>query len=305
MKVLLYKTFEKMFKKIPVFITTIISAFCGFVLARQYVEALSNQETFSNVIQEMMTSYSLFAFLFLAGILVWMLCANSATGLFASEIHEGTLRLLLSKEISRRELVLGKVFGMVLGSIAYLVLAFAAFLLTYSVVSGASNDIVGLMIQYSAVYCLYGMTVIFIVGALGTFLSTCFKKKVPAVLILVAIGALVFGIIPIVRMVLMELGVYSKWHLQYVDMNYHLALIFNQFVELLGGLNSSQAQLGMYSMFTNVYVPTTLDIDISLNANMLYALNQSLHALVVTIVYILGSCGLYAWAFRKMEHKDI
>lgn len=305
MIVLMNKTFEKMFKKIPVFTTLIIGGLLGFLLASQFTSQMHASSSYLEMTQHMMTLYSLIAFLVIVGVLLWVICANSATGLFASEIHEGTLRLLMSKELSRKELVLGKISGMLLGSMGYLIMVFAAVLFVFTVWSGADSDMMLLLVKCTAVYIVYGIVLIFIVGGLGTFLSTCFKKKVPAILILVALGALVFGILPIIRIILLETGIYNKWNLQFIDINYHLALIFNQFIEWIGGLSSSQGQLGMFSLFTNIYVPTSPDIDITLNTNSLYAVNQALNSLVVTIGYVITAFLLYALSFKKMARKDI
>lgn len=305
MKVVLHKTFEKMFKKIPVFSTLVIGTLLGFLLASQYKQQVSNMASFQATSQHMMVLYSLLAFLAIVGVFIWVVCANGATGLFASEIHEGTLRLLISKEISRKELVLGKISGMLLGSMGFIILIFASLLFAFTLFSGVDSDMMTMLLKCTVVYMAYGVVVIFIVGGIGTFLSTCFKKKVPAILILVILGALVFGILPIVRIILLETGIYNKWNLQFIDINYHLAMIFNQFLDWIGGLSSNQGQLGMYSVFTNAYVYTSPDIDVTFNTNNVYALNQALHGIVVTAVYLGTTILLYVLSFRKMERKDI
>lgn len=303
MKVLFSKTFIKMFKLIPVAIIMVISAGFGFVLANQYTSVMANEPTFTYLSQQITLIYSMLAFILLAGILIWVICSNSATGLFASEIHEGTMRLLISKEISRMELVIGKVTGMLAGSAVYLILSFASFLMIFILLSGVEKDILWVVLKATLMFILYGLVLIFIVGAMGTFLSTCFKKKVPAILILAALAALIFGIIPIGRMVLNAFGIYDKWHLYLIDINYHLALIFNQFLSFLGGLGGSQGELGTLGMFTNLYTYGKIDYDLSYNTQ--YILNQTLNGTLITVIYVTLSSGLYALAYHKMAKKDI
>lgn len=303
MKVLFNKTFIKMFKLIPVAIIVVISAGFGVVLANQYSNVMASLPTYSYLSQQLTLIFSMLAFILLSGILIWVICANSASGLFASEIHEGTMRLLISKEISRKELVIGKVGGMLAGSIVYLVLSFASFLLVFTLISGVEKDILWVILKASGVFILYGIVSIFIVGALGTFLSTCFKKKVPAILLLAALAALVFGVIPIGRMILSAFGIYDKMHLYLFDINYHFGLIFNQFLNMLGGLGGSQGELGTLGMFTNLFTYGQIDYDLTFQPQ--YVLNQTLNGTLITAIYLAISCGLYALSGLKMTKKDI
>ena len=97
MKVLFSKTFIKMFKLIPVVACVIISGFFGFILSNQYLGLMSQKPTYLSLSQDILMFYAVLAFVLLVGMLIWIICSNSGSGLFASEIHEGTMRLLLSK----------------------------------------------------------------------------------------------------------------------------------------------------------------------------------------------------------------
>lgn len=305
MKILLSKTFTKMFKIIPFTIIILFSGILGLLFAYVYnnlSETILTYERFNNNI---MNIYSLLAFLMIIGIMVWIIVSNASSGLFANEIHEGTIRLLLSKEISRVNLIIGKILGMLLGGIVYLISAFATFILLFSLFSRVESDILVLVIKATIIFSLYGMLVIFIIGGVGTFLSTIFKKKVPAILIMVALSGLIFGIIPIVRIILVQLGYYNQFNLYIFDLNYHFALIFNNFLELVGDLSLSQSTNGIVSIFTNLYITKSVDIDVALANVGYYTLNTSLNGLVVTFSYIIGAITLYALAFKTMLKKDI
>ena len=56
------------------------------------------------------------------------------------------MRLLLSKKISRLELVIGKVGGMLVGSFVYLVISFATFLMVFIILSGVEKDILRMVL---------------------------------------------------------------------------------------------------------------------------------------------------------------
>lgn len=305
MKVLLSKTFTKMFKVIPVIIIWLISGVFGLLFAYIYNNLSRNILTYARLSNNVMNIYSLIAFMMIAGLMIWIICSNSSSGLFASEIHEGTIRLLLSKEITRIHLVAGKVLGMILGSIVYLITSFSVFILVFCLFSGVEKDILLLIIKATLIFIIYGMVIIFIIGGLGTFLSTIFKKKVPAVLIMVALGGLIFGIIPIVRVILNQFGYYNQFNLYIFDLNYHFGLIFNNFLGFVGDLSLSQSTNGIFTIFTNIYTPEAIDVDIALTNASYYVINTSLNGILVTVSYIIGAVVLYGVSFRTMVKKDI
>lgn len=305
MKVLLSKTFTKMFKIIPVTIVWVISGIFGLLFAYIYNNLSGDILTYARLSNNIINIYSLIAFMMIVGIMIWIICSNSSSGLFSNEIHEGTIRLLLSKEITRVHLVVGKVLGMILGSIVYLITSFAVFILVFCLFSGVEKDILLLIIKATLVFIVYGIVVIFIIGGLGTFLSTVFKKKVPAVLIMIALGGLIFGIIPIVRVILSQFGYYNQFNLYIFDLNYHFGLIFNNFLGFIGDLSLSQNTNGIFTIFTNIYTPEAVDVDIALANTSYYVINTSLNGLLVTFSYIIGAAALYGLSFKTMLKKDI
>lgn len=305
MKVLLSKTFTKMLKIIPVTIVSLISGVLGLVFAYIYNNLSKSILTYDRFSSNIMNVYGLIAFMLIIGIMIWVVSANCSSGLFANEIHEGTMRLLLSKEITRAHLVIGKILGMLLGSIVYLIMSFAIFILIFCLFSGVEKDLLILILKGTCLFIVYGILVIFIIGGLGTFLSTVFKKKVPAILIMVALSGSIFGIFPIIRLILTQLGYYNQFHLYLVDLNYHFGLIFNNFLELAGDLSSSQNTNGMFTIFTNLYIPKAIDIDIALANVSYYAVNTTLNGMIITASYIIGAIILYGLSFKTMLKKDI
>ena len=285
MKVLLSKTFIKMFKVLPVTIIGLISGGLGFLFAYIYNNLSKSVLTYDRFSSNILTVYSLIAFMLIIGIMIWVISANSSSGLFANEIHEGTMRLLLSKEITRFQLVTGKILGMLLGSVVYLIMSFAVFILFFCLFSGVEKDILLLVIKGPSLFIVYGVLVIFIIGGLGTFLSTIFKKKVPAILIMVALSGLIFGIIPIIRVILIQLGYYNQFHLYLIDLNYHFGLIF--------------------TVFSNLYISKAIDIDVTLINGSYYDINNTLNSLVIIISYIGAAIILYGLSFKTMLKKDI
>lgn len=305
MKVLVSKTFIKMFKILPFAIISILSGLLGFLFSNVYKNLAQDMLTFDRFSNNILNTYSLFGFMLITGIMIWIICSDCATGLFASEIHEGTMRLLLSKEITRFNLVLSKILGMLVGSFVYLVNSFSIFILIFCLFSNVEKDILLLLIKATILFIIYGFLVIFIVGGIGTFLSSIFKKKVPAILIMICLGGLVFGIVPILRVILISLGYYNQFSLYILDINYHFGLIFNNFLKILGDLSLSQNVNQLFTIFTNLYTQGTVDFDITLNNNSYFIVNNSLSSLVIILSYIVGAIILYGLSFRIMMKKDI
>ena len=301
MKVLLKKTFIKMFKQVPVLVSVLISGALGFVLSRVYLNLFNQNTSYSNLALNIEIMYIVFGFVFLSGLVIWVIVANYATGLFASEIHEGTIRLLLSKPISRLQLVLGKILGLFLGAIGYLLIIYATFIFSFTLFSQVEKDILEVILKDSIMFIGYGIVLIFIIGSIGSFLSSCFKKKAPAVILLVFLAMIVFGIIPIMRLYMQD--IYNSWHLYYFDINYHLALISRQFFGLVSNLEAPLSQLNMLNLFTNLFINAMPDYDLGNYAIDFF--NNSLNGTLIMIVYIAGSCLLYGLTYKNILNKDI
>lgn len=305
MKVLISKTYIKMFKILPFVIISTLSGLLGFLFSSVYKNLVQDALTFNQFSNNILNTYSLFGFMLIAGIMIWIICSDCATGLFASEIHEGTIRLLLSKEITRFNLVLSKILGMLIGSFIYLVNSFSIFMLVFCIFSNVEKDILLLVIKATLLFIIYGFLVVFIVGGIGTFLSSIFKKKVPAILIMICLGGLVFGIVPILRVILISLGYYGQFSLYILDINYHFGLIFSNFLSVLGDLSLSQNVNQLFTIFTNLYTQGAVDFDITLNNNSYFIVNNSLNSLVIILSYIIGAIILYGLSFKIMMEKDI
>lgn len=305
MKHIFNKTYSKMFTYVVVGIVVAISVFSGFFLASDYLARIQSNPTFEYFTQRLVILYSLMTFVLVSGLSIWMIVANTSSGLFANELHEGTLRLLLAKPVSRRDLVIGKIGGMLAGGMTYLVLSLMIVLSVFSLKAHPDQDILIHLLKYTGVYILYGTFMILIAGSIGTFLSTCFKKKVPALLILALIGFLIFGIIPIVRLMMQTSGIYNRMHLYLFDLNYHLALIFDTFTNLLGQMTGTSSQLELYNMFTNLFHYVPLDMDVALKTGTVMVANNTLNGVLVTAVYGIIGALLYGLSFKRMEIKDI
>ncbi|HJA54568.1 MAG TPA: hypothetical protein H9951_04160, partial [Candidatus Bacteroides intestinigallinarum] len=77
------------------------------------------------------------------------------------------IRLLLSKPISRLQLVLGKILGLFLGAIGYLLIIYATFIFSFTLSSQVEKDILEVILKDSIMFIGYGIVLIFIIGSIG------------------------------------------------------------------------------------------------------------------------------------------
>ena len=191
--------------------------------------------------------------------------------------------------------------GLFLGAIVYLLIIYATFIFSFTLSSQVEKDILEVILKDSIMFIGYGIVLIFIIGSIGSFLSSCFKKKAPAVILLVFLAMIVFGIIPIMRLYMQD--IYNSWHLYYFDINYHLALISHQFFGLVSNLEAPLSQLNMLNLFTNLFINAMPDYDLGNYAIDFF--NNSLNGTLIMIVYIAGSCLLYGLTYKNILNKDI
>ncbi|MBS5115571.1 MAG: ABC transporter permease subunit [Erysipelotrichaceae bacterium] len=304
MKPIFKHTFLRMFKRVPIILSVLVSLIAGWFMAKDYNKVILRQPSFDYINERMIVLFCVISFVMITGIVLCIIVANTSSGLFANEIHEGTLRLLVAKPIKRSSLVLGKILGTILGGVVYSVSSLIIVLAITCLFTSIDQNIVLNLIKYAIAISLYGAFLTAFVGSVGSFLSTCFKKKVPALLILVGVGFFAYAIFPIMRLFLTQK--YPSLNLSYIDINFHLGIIFNQFIELVGGLQGTTNQIDLFNFFTGLFKTVSIDSDITLNdAGSLYTLNQSINHIVVLVSYSLISVGLYALTFKQMAKKDI
>ena len=73
MKVLLCKTFTKMFKVIPVTVVWLISGAFGLLFAYIYNNLSESILTYARFSNNIMNIYSLMAFMIIVGIMIWII----------------------------------------------------------------------------------------------------------------------------------------------------------------------------------------------------------------------------------------
>ena len=177
MKPIFKHTFLRMFKRVPIILSVLVSLIAGWFMAKDYNKVILRQLSFDYINERMIVLFCVISFVMITGIVLCIIVANTSSGLFANEIHEGTLRLLVAKPIKRSSLVLGKILGTILGGVVYSVLSLIIVLAITCLFTSIDQNVVLNLIKYAIAISLYGAFLTAFVGSVGSFLSTCFKKE--------------------------------------------------------------------------------------------------------------------------------
>lgn len=249
------------------------------------------------------------AFVWLTGMPFIVNLVAHGTGLFATEEYEGTMVLLVSKPVSRTQIVSGKLLALITSCLFHQA---AALILTYSVISafsGVDPDVLTMLLSVFPGIMLYGLFVTLFFTSIAGAMSTIFRKKVGAIVISLVFVFITFAVFPIVRSVLQSFDIYEKYFIYIFDVNYHFGTVFNSAVGLFTSVAMPREILSILGAFTGTYVPVSVDPDISaLDVNSFrnsYAQADFINIIVLLAVYSAVMVVLYFFTYRRMNRKDI
>ena len=239
-----------------------------------------------------------------AGVPVMVLVTVLAATGIATEYERGTLRILLSKPIRRRDVLLGKFAAIFL--LTFLVMV-AGLLLSASAVfylSGASpGAIAGSIGHLLPGNLVYALVVSFVVASAGTFLAVTTGNRIRTVLGVLLIPALFFGFM-VLRFAPTG-DVYEGFRLYLVDVNYHFGNAF-VFVHDAVGTEFNPATQSSLATTTGVFDATESGVD-PLVGGIAGSVPLVGHVPPVGSVGLLlvGSVGLLVGSVLYFERTDI
>jgi len=176
------------------------------------------------------SQFLLLAYFMLSGFFISLLVSASAAGFVAKEENDGTLLVLASKPIGRRDILLGKFTAMVVRTI----LLEAVLLVLVAVLSRLmlhlNEDAQVALLRGVLWLLLYSVLTILFFGAIATMLSALTRNLVVIMVVMSVLVMLCFIVGPLIRYMLpQDGGLYIRWHLYYVDISYHLQNAFVPF----------------------------------------------------------------------------
>lgn len=172
----------------------------------------------------------LLAYFILSGFFISLLVSASAAGFIAREENDGTLLLLASKPIRRRDILLGKLAALFVRTILLeAVLLVLVALISRFVLHLEENALISFL---RAVLWLlfYSVLTILLFGTISVALSALTKNLVVIMVVMAVLVMICFIVGPMIRsMMPADGGFYIRYHLYYVDISYHLQNAFVPF----------------------------------------------------------------------------
>ena len=162
MKNIYSRTLETTVTK-PLIIISVAVAIIGEMLIKVFGPNSFTGDYYSVVSQALLAQHSVM-FLFILGAWLMIMVIATSTGLISSEVHEGTLRLLVAKPNTRKQILSAKILGAFTGQVVLMLLSVFTYYVTLFFNKEITAEIFKQMLRYMPGYILYGITVIAISG---------------------------------------------------------------------------------------------------------------------------------------------
>lgn len=306
MKVIIKRTLQETLRISSILLVIVAAAVGGFVAGK--AATYYNLPAFDYYLNECLLVQHLAVFFLINGAVLMILVSSVSSGLIAGEVHEGTIRLLVSKPNSRRTILLGKIIGVVIGEIVLMLMGLGIFMLVETLTGSFDGNIIAELVGYFPAYVIYGFIVIVFFNSLATLFSCLFKKKVIALLPMLFLIICILGVPVIVRVVML---ISRKPALpaivNYIDVNYHFGSILKWCCSLFGGIHGTSGQLEIPSILLNIFTSTSVDQDIirAYGGPSLITENNAIPMLTLVIIYCVLTVVNYVGSFTIISRKDV
>ncbi len=302
MKSIIFRTLETTVKKSWIIVTIFVGVLAGVVM-NLYLEGVQ-VDAFDTIVGYAITIQHCIAY-FVFGTLIMLMVADTATGLIASEVHEGTFRLLVAKPNTRGQILLAKIIGSILGEIVLAALMIVSYFTTMTLFCEADGRIVDELCPYSISYFVYCLILIVVITAIAVLLSCICKRKIVAFLPIVALVVITVAFFPIYRVFADLAGSASALNALY-DTNYQLAVIFKQCVEMAGTIGTTSDSQSIMAYLMNLFVEIVEDRDVTLaSRSYVYVENTSLSFQGVIRAYSVLCVICYVSSYLILRKKDV
>jgi ABC-type transport system involved in multi-copper enzyme maturation permease subunit len=246
------------------------------------------------------------SFLWIAGFFLAFLVAANAAGFVAKEESEGTLLLLSSKPVSRRQIVLGKLAALVIRTVLLEAVLLTLVAVLFRFALGLEEDALVALLKAIPWIVLYSVLVIAFFGAIALALSVLTRNLVAIMVIMSCLVMFSFLLGPLIRQMMPNAGnSYVEYHVYYVDPSYHLQNSFVLFQEHASGGS-------LVPQYTNQWfgrqgiVPEPGDAGQLGESYLWYPVGPAGHmspvvSAVVLLVTAAAATGLAMWAMQRKE----
>ncbi len=165
--------------------------------------------------------------------LSYLLVGSSGLGMISSEEDRGTLLILLSKPISRTQLLLGKYLALVAVTLVYEFSILFGSITVLSLMLDLDQQIVSELIRMVPAVMVYAALLALLFAALSVLLSAAIRSGAVRGAVFTALLLYVFAAGPVMRLAWPD--IYTDYRFYYADTGYNMG---NAYLTLLGGAES-------------------------------------------------------------------
>ena len=304
MRVIFKRTLQETLRLVFLILMLAAGVIGGLVLGKN--STFYDIPSYDHYLNSCLIMQHMVAFFLVCGAAIMVIVSAVGSGLIAGEVHEGTFRILVSKPNSRMSILLGKVLGMLIGSLMLLIIGISSMLLTELLIGKYDKPIAETLLSYAPGYLLYGAIVLLFFSSLATLLSCIAKKKVIAFLPMLLVMILVL-ILPLVLRIIMMIRGGQSSIITYIDPNYHFGSIFKWCMDLCGGIQGTSEQLELPTILMNIYKQVSIDRDLSrTNLSGTITLdNTAVPVMLLLTVYGALTVINYLVSFLIIRRKDV
>lgn len=266
----------------------------------------TENQTHQAAIDNVTNHFLAVSFLWTAGFFLAFLAAANAASFVAREESDGTLLLLSSKPVSRRQIVLGKLAALIVRTVLLEALLLTLVALLFRFALGLEEDALLALLKTIPWIVMYSFLVVAFFGAIALALSVLTRNLVAIMVIMSCLITFCFLMGPLIRHTLPEAGgTYLDCHLNWIDPSYHLQNSYLLFQKGASGADLvPQYVSGWFGSNTVVAVPG--DAGSLGNRSLWYPVGAAGHvspAVSVTLLLViaLGATGLAMWAMQRKE----
>ena len=184
-----------------------------------------------------LSNFLTISFIWVAGFFLAFVVSTNAAGFISRESSDGTLLPLVTKPISRRRIVLGKLAALVVNAVLLeaIILVLLALILRF-MLSMEMPTFVAVLGSIPWIL-LYSLLVVLVFGSISLALSALIESQVKIMVLVTVVVLFVFGFGLIIHSAGLSQELYERYHVYVVDMSYHLG---NAFVPTLDRASGGQ-----------------------------------------------------------------
>jgi len=306
MFVILKRTLKETLKLWTVILTAAAAVLGGFITGNSS-QMYGIRGTFESNLNRLLMMQHMVIFFLVYGVVLMVIVSSTGAGLIAGEVHEGTFRILVAKPNSRMSILLGKVLGMLFGTVLLMVLGLAAFFTAQFSFGQYDGNIMTGMMAYIPGYLLYGAITALIFSSMAVLLSCIAKKRMIALLPMLLMIVLILGVPLVLRIIMSIRGGQPNSVMSLIDPNYHFGSMFRWCMDLCGGIHGTSNQLDLAAMLMNIFKQLPIDQDIArdFGAGSIAVVNNTVPVNIILAVYLGIAVVNYLASFLIIRRKDV